>query len=93
MLLMLNTVGVTAWVQVQGLQKAYEDVLLRVPAAGNPDDMFTRIDAFVKLEATMGCGPTPGSVYPRVASYQLEELMYRVVAALRCAVQADHPDG
>lgn len=70
-------------VQVQGLRAAYEDVLLRLPAAGSVDDICARSESFVKLEALTGCGPSPGSIYPRLSSHALEELMYRVVATLR----------
>lgn len=70
------------------MRAAYEDVLLRLPAAGSVDSICARAESFVKLEALTGCGPSPGSIYPRVASHSLEELMYRVVATLRCGTAA-----
>lgn len=72
--------------QVMGLRAAYEDVTLRLPAAGSPAAIYSLVDSFVQLEATLRSGPEaagPGSVWPMVESWQLEELSYRVVSAVR----------
>ncbi len=72
--------------QVQGLRAAYEDVTLRLPAAGSPAAIFARAESFVRLEAELPSGPdsvSPGSVWPIVQSWELEELTYRVVSSVR----------
>lgn len=71
-------------VQVQGLCAVYEDVLMRLPAAGPVDDITGRAEAFVKLESTHGTGSsTPGNIWPIIPSWQLEELTYKIVATLK----------
>jgi hypothetical protein len=72
--------------QVQGLRAAYEDVTLRLPADGSPAAIFARAESFVRLEAELPSGPdavSPGSVWPLVQSWELEELTYRVVSTVR----------
>jgi hypothetical protein len=72
--------------QVQGLRAAYEDVTLRLPAAGSPAAIFALAESFVRLEAELPSGHDavgPGSVWPLVESWQLEELTYRVVSTVR----------
>lgn len=72
--------------QVQGLRAAYEDVTLRLPAAGNPSAIYARAESFVQLEADLPSGPDAvglGSVWPLVESWHLEELSYRVVSTVR----------
>lgn len=72
--------------QVLGLRAAYEDVILRLPAAGSPAAIYTHVESFAQLEATLQSWPEaagPGSVWPMVESWQLEELSYRVVSAVR----------
>jgi hypothetical protein len=74
------------WAQVQGLRAAYEDVTLRLPAAGSPATIFRRAESFVRLEAELPSGPdavSPGSVWPLVQSWELEELTYRLVSTVR----------
>ena len=69
------------------LRAAYEDVTLRLPAAGSPAAIFAQAESFVRLEAELPTpGPTavPGSIWPLVDSWKLEELTYRVVSTLRC---------
>lgn len=72
--------------QVQGLRAAYEDVTIRLPAAGPPASIFARAESFVQLEAVLPSGPEAvgNAVWPLVESWQLEELSYRVVSTLRC---------
>jgi hypothetical protein len=67
--------------QVQGLLAAYEDVLLRIPAAGNLDEISRRLQAFIQVEASAEVGST--SISPVRASWELEELTYRVVATVK----------
>jgi hypothetical protein len=72
--------------QVQGLRAAYEDVTLRVPAAGNPAAIHAQAESFVQLEAILPSSPDavgPTSVWPLIESWQLEELSYRVVSTVR----------
>jgi hypothetical protein len=72
--------------QVLGLRAAYEDVTLRLPAAGSPAAIYGRVESFVQLEASLQSGPEaagPGSVWPMVESWRLEELSYMVVSAVR----------
>lgn len=81
--------------QVQGLRAAYEDVTLRIPAAGNPAAIYAQAESFVQLEAVLPSGPDavgPGSVWPLVESWQLEELSYRVVSTVR-SVWTGHLQG
>lgn len=71
---------------MQGLRAAYEDVTLRLPAAGSPAAIYSRAESFVELEAELQSGHEaagPNSVWPLVESWQLEELSYRVVASVR----------
>lgn len=67
--------------QVQGLLAAYEDVLLRISAAGNLEEISRRLQTFIQLEASAEVGST--SISPEVSSWELEELTYRVVATVK----------
>lgn len=74
--------------QVQGLRAAYEDII-RLPAAGPPAVLYARVESFVQLEAVLPSGPEavgPTCIWPLVESWQLEELSYRVVSTVRCAM-------
>eukprot|EP00775_Hariotina_reticulata_P013032 gene13032-13161_t len=92
------TTRLTVWdKQVQGLVAAYEDVLLRIPAAGNLEEISSRLQAFVQLEANAISASGSASMSPVVASWELEELTYRVVATVkyqrRQMVQLQQLDG
>lgn len=79
--------------QVEGLQAAYEDVLLRLPTDVSLTVLCAKAEDFVKLEATLPAGPEdvarPGNVWPLVESWRLGDFTYRVVATVRCAGERD----
>eukprot|EP00879_Flechtneria_rotunda_P032088 GHRR01035240.1.p1 GENE.GHRR01035240.1~~GHRR01035240.1.p1 ORF type:complete len:660 (+),score=243.45 GHRR01035240.1:528-2507(+) len=81
--------------QVQGLRAVYEDVILRLPAAGSLQDIAKRAEAFIRLEADImpsklaavrASGSTGTSIELTTTSWKLEELTYRVVTTLRWAM-------
>lgn len=61
---------------------------MRLPAAGPLDDITSACETCIKLEATHSTGScAPGSIWPIIPSWQLEELTYKVVATLKCVLE------